>query len=73
MHCWRRWRGVGERESSPGRMGERIMANSITTALTTALSTTLADFGSILLVVVPVIFGISVGVFLLRRARGLIR
>lgn len=49
------------------------MANSITTALTTALSTTLADFGSILLVVVPVIFGISVGVFLLRRARGLIR
>jgi hypothetical protein len=49
------------------------LAADIITALTAALSTTLADFGDILVVVIPVVFGIAVGVFLLRKARGLVK
>lgn len=49
------------------------MANSITGALTTALSTVVADFGSILAVVIPITFGIAVGLLLYRRARGLVK
>lgn len=48
------------------------MASSIQAAVTTALATTLADFGAILVIVIPVVFGIAVGLFLLRKARGLI-
>lgn len=49
------------------------MAADITTALTTALSTVVADFGDILAVVIPVSFGIAVGLLLYRRARGLVK
>jgi hypothetical protein len=49
------------------------MAADIVTALTAALTTTLADFGDILVVVIPVVFGIAVGMLLLRKARGLIK
>jgi len=49
------------------------MAADIITALTSALSTVLADFGDILVVVIPVTFGIAVGLLLYRRARGLVK
>lgn len=49
------------------------MAADLVTALTSALSTTVADFGDILIVVVPVTFGIAVGLLLYRRSKGLIR
>lgn len=49
------------------------MAADLITALTTALSTLVADFGDILIVVVPATFGIAVGLLLYRRARGLIK
>jgi hypothetical protein len=49
------------------------MAADIIAALTTALSTVLADFGDILVVVIPVTFGIAVGLLLYRRARGLVK
>lgn len=49
------------------------MATDIVTALTTAVSTLVADFGDILVVVIPATFGIAVGLLLYRRARGLIK
>ena len=49
------------------------MAADIITALTAALATVVADFGDILVVVIPVVFGIAVGLLLYRRARGLIK
>lgn len=49
------------------------MAADIVTALTAALSTALADFGDILVVVIPVTFGIGVGLLLYRRAKGLVK
>jgi len=49
------------------------VAADIVTALTSALSTVLADFGDILVVVIPVSFGIAVGLLLYRRAKSLIR
>ena len=49
------------------------MITDLTTALTAALSTTIADFGDLLVIVVPVTFGIAAGLLLYRRAKGLIR
>jgi hypothetical protein len=49
------------------------LAADIITALTSALSTVVADFGDILVVVIPVTFGIAVGLLLYRRAKGLVR
>lgn len=49
------------------------MAADIVAGLTTALTTALADFGDILVVIIPVTFGIAVGLLLYRRARGLVK
>lgn len=49
------------------------MAADIVTALTAALSTTLADFGDILVVIIPVTFGIAVGLLLYRRAKAQVK
>lgn len=49
------------------------MAADLVTALTAALSTAIADFGDLLIVIVPVTFGIAAGLLLYRRAKGLIR
>lgn len=49
------------------------MAADIVTALTAALSTAIADFGDILVVVIPVTFGIAVGLLLYRRAKALVK
>jgi hypothetical protein len=49
------------------------MAADIITGLTTAVATLVADFGDILVVVIPVTFGIAAGLLLYRRAKGLVK
>jgi hypothetical protein len=49
------------------------VAADIATALTAALGTALADFGDLLIIVIPVTFGIGVGLLLYRRAKGLVK
>lgn len=49
------------------------MAADLIAGLTTALGTALADFGDLLVIIIPVTFGIAVGLLLYRRAKGLVK